>query len=590
MTRPNRARARWTPGAAWLLTPALLFFGLCFLLPIVRMVEQSFGAKQGLLGNYERLISASAYSTSFSNSFEIALSVALLCFGLSYPAAIMLTSASKTLRTAFSTIIILPNFIAALIRTYALMVVLARQGPLNQLLVRFGLFDAPQQLLFNRVSVVVAMTLVLLPIGVLPLANVLGRLDTNLNRAAQVLGASPLASFWRVTFPLSLPGSLTGFVLVFVLALGFFITPALIGGPRDRVIAMDIAQQAKLLTSPGFTEALGVALLVCTLAVLVALSRFMRLDLIWNMAADLSTGAAAGRKRGTWSLPARISQGLANEIGWPLLRLLTKVPLWVGPLCTRTVAICIGACVVVPIAIVVQISFTQASYVSYPPEVYSARWYWELFSNREWFEAIRNSLMVGVMTALLSVVLGATAAIGLARGDIRHKHAVAAFLLSPLIVPSVVGALAFYWMLLKINVAGTVGAVVAAHTLGAVPLVALIVVAAIQTLDRRLEDAAASLGATRWRTFTHVTLPLLGPSLVVAVLFAFLYSMDELVYTLFVRGPAFQTIPIKVWSDLNYGISPLLAVISTLEIVMVVLVVGIGTALTTQYSARSRHA
>lgn len=575
-----RARVHRGPGAGWLLAPSLVFTAACFLVPIARMIVQSFGAPDGPASNYLHLATEPAYRASYLNSFEIAFSVAAVCVLLAYPSAITLTRSSRPIRVAFSMIIILPNFIAALIRTYALMVVLARGGPVNEALVATGLFEAPRQLLFNRWSVIIAMTLVLLPVAVLPLANVLERIDAHLERAAQSMGAGPLASFWSVRFPLSLPGSLTGFVLVFVLALGYFITPALMGGPQDRVIAMDIAQQADRLSSPGLTQALGVTLLLSTLLILALLSPFMRFDLIWGAA------AMAPRTLRDRSRRSSVGRALMDGLGWPLLRLLARLPAWLGPLVTRATALLIAVCIVAPIVIVVQTSFTAASFVSYPPEAYSLKWYASLLSDAEWMRAIQNSLMVGVLTALLSLLLGASAAVGLARSRGRRKHAVAAFLLSPLIVPSVVGAFAFYWMLLRIGLAGTTAGVVVAHTLGAMPLVVLIVAATIQTLDQRLEDAAGSLGANRWQTFRHVMLPLLAPTLVVATLFAFLYSVDELVYTLFVRAPTFKTIPIKLWSDLNFGISPILAVISTLEITLVVIVVGTGSLLIAKPTAR----
>jgi putative spermidine/putrescine transport system permease protein len=162
-----------------------------------------------------------------------------------------------------------------------------------------------------------------------------------------------------------------------------------------------------------------------------------------------------------------------------------------------------------------------------------------------------NSVVIGGPTAAVSVALGTTAALGLARSQIPGKSAIVSFLLGPLIVPAVVAALSLYWVLLRLNLAGSIPVVVAAHTLGSLPMVVLIVSATYQTLDPQLERAALSLGAMPWRSFWYVTFPLIRPGVVVAAFFAFLYSFDELVYTLFVRGPRLITLPIKLWGDLT---------------------------------------
>lgn len=578
MAFPDRWRVRWKLGAAWLLAPALAFLSLVYLLPLARLVFVSFESSSGPFGHYERALKVPAYLNSLQNTVEIAVSVTVLCLLLAYPTAIVLTAASPRVRLVFSALIVLPHFVAVLVRTYAVTAVLGTHGPINRVLLALGIVDVPQRLLFTRGAVIGAMTLVLLPVTILPIASVMSRIDPNLTKAAQVLGAGPIAAFWRVFFPLSLPGALAGLILVLVLSLGFFITPALVGGPKDRVIASDIANQATLLTSEGFTEALAVILLLVTLGILAAASRFVRFDLIWGMAGTRQiTSVRAGAGRRAWS---SIRRGLADRVGWPMLRLLGALPGAAGLVVTRSVTLLVAACIVVPIFVVIVVSFSSSSLLSFPPSGYSFRWYAEFFSNQAWLRASLNSLLIGVVTAGFSLVVGTCAAIGLARGRIPGKGAIVAFLLSPLIVPSVVGASSLYWMLLRFDLTGTIPAIVAAHALGAIPMVVLIVSATYQTFDQRLEQAAQSLGASPWRAARYVTLPLIRPGLIAAALFAFLHSFDELVYTLFVRGPGFVTLPIKLWGDLNFGITPLLAVVSTIEIAVVVVVLvaaaGVG--------------
>jgi putative spermidine/putrescine transport system permease protein len=580
MTRHTEAvfqfRRRWHLGSAWLLVPALTFLALVYLFPLTRLAIVSFQSPVGPLGHYRRIFDTPVYLRSLRNTVEIAVTVSAFCLLLAYPTAVALSTASARVRAILGVLIVLPYFVAVLVRTYAVMVVLGTNGPINSALRGLGLIQEPHRLLFTRGAVILAMTIVLIPLMVLPISSVMAQIDPNLVRAAQALGAGPTAAFWRVYFPLSVPGVLAGVILVFVLSLGFFITPALVGGPTDRVLAQDIANQARLLTSEGFSQALAVVLLVVTLVILTLASRVVHFDLIWGMVDSQRTRYRLRSAPSGMAFFHRVSEHLVDVIGWPALRVLGALPHAVGHLFTRIVTTCVLVGAMVPIGLVVIMSFTSSVFLVFPPPGFSLRWYGEFLSNQAWIQAGVNSVVIGGLTAVVSVALGTTAALGLARSQIPGKSAIVGFILSPLIVPAVVAALSLYWVLLRLNLAGSIPVVVAAHTLGGLPMVVLIVSATYQMFDTRLERAALSLGATPWRSFWYVIFPLIRPGLFVAAFFAFLYSFDELVYTLFVRSPRLVTLPIKLWGDLNFGLTPVLAVVSTVEIGVVVLVLGLS--------------
>jgi ABC-type spermidine/putrescine transport system permease subunit I len=175
-------------------------------------------------------------------------------------------------------LVLIPLWTSVLVRTYAWMVLLGREGLLNKLLLYFQLVSQPLSLLYTSKAVVLGMVQILLPFMILPLFSVMKGIDRNLLRASHSLGAGPAQTFLRVYFPLSLPGVVAGFILVFILALGFFITPALLGGRKDIMISMLIETQVRELLNWGFAAALSLVLLLTTFFILAIFHRFVGLE------------------------------------------------------------------------------------------------------------------------------------------------------------------------------------------------------------------------------------------------------------------------------------------------------------------------
>ena len=191
---------------------------------------------------------------------------------LGYPVALALSRLRRGAATVVLIVVLLPFWTSVLVRSYAWMVLLGRHGVINELLIGVGLIGAPLRLLNTSFAVHIAMIHILLPYMILPIASVLRQIDGALPRAAAGLGAPPWRVFLHVVLPLSLPGVAAGTLLVFVLSLGFYITPALVGGPRDLMLSMLIAQQVDLLNWP-YAACLSAALLAVTLLLIVAFQR-----------------------------------------------------------------------------------------------------------------------------------------------------------------------------------------------------------------------------------------------------------------------------------------------------------------------------
>jgi len=195
-----------------------------------------------------------------------------------YPIAYLLTTVSQRSAQILTVLIIVPFWISILVRSYAWMVLLGRNGIVNQLLMKLSVIETPIAMMHNRFGVYVGMINILLPYMIFPLFSVMKGIDKTLVNAALIMGAPPWKAFLKVFFPLSLPGVAAGGLLVFIIALGFFITPALLGGAKDTTIALLIQIQVDELLNWGLAAAMATMLLICTSIVLVIYNRYLGID------------------------------------------------------------------------------------------------------------------------------------------------------------------------------------------------------------------------------------------------------------------------------------------------------------------------
>ncbi len=275
----RRLELRRQFGYVALLLPALVLLVVLFVYPIARLLVTSVYADgQFTLEHYRRIVEVDLYLRVLRTTFVIALQVTGICLALGYPLAYFLASLRPRTARLLMILVLIPFWTSILVRTYAWMVLLQRQGVVNRWLLELGLIDEPLRMMYNRIGVLVGMSHVLLPFMVLPTYAVMRGIDRTLLRAAANLGASPVQAFLRVFLPLSLPGVAAGSLLVFILALGFFITPALMGGRTDMMIAQLIETQIRTELNFSFAAALAAVLLVITLVIFVIYNRLLGID------------------------------------------------------------------------------------------------------------------------------------------------------------------------------------------------------------------------------------------------------------------------------------------------------------------------
>jgi putative spermidine/putrescine transport system permease protein len=267
---------------ALLVLPALALVLVLFAAPVAWLLVRSLTQPSLGVQNYAALIERPIFLRVLWNTLVISVSVTALALVIGYPVAYTMANAGERLRRFLVFIVLIPFWTSILVRSFAWIVLLQKRGLVNQLLVGLGIVGEPVQLVYNRVGVLVGMVQILLPFMIFPLYSVMSRIDPMLPQAAGTLGAPPVKTFLRVYLPLTLPGVLAGSMLVFVIALGYYITPALLGGLGDVMIAQMIEAQIADFGNWGLASALSVVLLVATGLLLGTLHRFYSLRSVWR--------------------------------------------------------------------------------------------------------------------------------------------------------------------------------------------------------------------------------------------------------------------------------------------------------------------
>ena len=260
--------------------PALIAVLVVIVIPVGWLFSLSFldGSGQLSLVNYQKMIEYKSYARVFKTTFNVSILTTLLCILIGYPLAYFLSQIPRRYVGFFMLTVLLPFWTSLLVRTYAWLVMLQRNGLINNFAIDLGLWDTPLKLAHNLNGTLIGMVHIMLPFLILPLYAAMRRIDPHALQAAANLGATPVQAFWQIFVPLSLPGVVAGSLIVFVLCLGFYVTPAVLGGGRVILVSMQITAILEDQFNWGAASALGVVLLVLTFAALFLASRFLKLD------------------------------------------------------------------------------------------------------------------------------------------------------------------------------------------------------------------------------------------------------------------------------------------------------------------------
>lgn len=545
--------------------PIVILLAVMLIYPVGQLLLLSIRGESGFtLAEYQRLFASSVYVEVLLITLKVSLYTTFFAVLTGYPIAYRLSTLSGARKQRLLFWLLLSFWTSFLVRTFAWVVLLGRNGVVNRTLLDLGLIDQPLSLLYSFPAVVLGMVHALMPLAVLTMLSVMENIDRRLPSAASTLGARPGTVFWRVYFPLSLPGVAAGALMVFVTSIGFFITPTLLGGRHETMITQLIIDQVMQALNWGFAGAISVLLLAVVLVVFFVYDRMVGLSTMAGGAGDVKSGKRSGGWTRTLGEKVLATLGIATDL------LLRAFPKGRGAqaeqgdgLVLRVFVFLLVVFLAAPALLMIPMSFDSASGLAWPPKGFSLQWYQQIWDSPLWMQAVTRSMLVGIGAGLLSMLIGTPAAFLLVRGGMRGKSAMLAFVLAPIVVPRMILAVGVFYFFAKIGLVGSSVGLTLAHTVVAVPYVVITMMAVLRNYDTRLDLAAYSLGARPWATLRRVTFPILGAGLLSSFLFAFATSFDELTIALFTSGGLSTTLPKQFWDEITMQISPVIAAVST---------------------------
>jgi putative spermidine/putrescine transport system permease protein len=562
-----------------LMIAPLIVLLLAFLVyPVGKLLSLSFVGRDGFsLAAYQQLFASSLYLNVLWITLKISLATTALSVLLGYPVAYLISTAGPKAKSWLIFLVLLSFWTSFLVRAFAWVVILGRNGAINQFLLAIGVIDRPANLIYSLGAVLVGMVHAMLPLAVMTMLSVMENIDRNLPRAASTLGARPGSAFWTVYFPLSMPGVAAAAIMVFVTSIGFFIVPSLLGGRFETMITQLIIDQVQQTLNWGLAGAISVLLLVVVLAVFIIYDRIFGFQSLTGETATANVNRdTAARRAGARFL------AVIGDISDRLIALFPgsrkssdaeKSPkLLSGFVWTLLILISLPAIMMIPISF-------SASGLNWPPSGFTMQWYEQMWNTPVWSQALWRSLVVAFGAGILSMLIGIPAAFLLARANIRGKAAILAFVLSPIVAPRIIIAVGLFYVFAELGLVGTSIGLIIGHTVVCVPYVVMTMVAVLRNYDTRLDLAAQSLGASPVKSLAYVTFPMLAAGMFSAFLFAFATSFDELTIALFSSGGLNSTLPKQFWDEVTLQVSPVIAAVSTCLLVFISVLIFVADRL-----------
>ncbi|GAB4064122.1 ABC transporter permease subunit [Ancylobacter sonchi] len=545
-TRPMRLHRisllGW-PVYAWfivlVLVPNLLLIGTSFLRTSNGMI-----AFDPTIASYLRLWKSASFQFLLVKTLATSFGAAAIGCLIAYPMAYYAARVVQKNRSVLVLLVIIPLWISLLMRVFAWRMILGQNGILNSFLVGSGILDQPSEaFLYTGFSVLLTYTYISIPFCFIAIFTALEKIPHSLIEASQDSGASAWQTFRHVVWPLSRPAVAIGFSLAFLMTVGDYITPSMVGGIDGTMIGMVIASQFGIANNWPYGSAIAVCLMVSVGVVLAVV--------MW---AGQTKGVLMGDEGARPPVAAhRLSPGRR------LLRAGAAVAFALPYLFLYA-----------PLALMVLMSFNDSSVQAFPLSGATLRWYGELAENGSMLEAVQRSLVVGVCVVLASTVTATGFAFAIHYGRVRQARFFEFALALPVAIPGVVLGIVMVLATQLAQIPSGVGRIVIGQASFVMPVVLMIVLARLRRLDGALLEASMDAGANHWQTFVHVLFPSIRGAIVGGALLGFTLSADDVMVTLFLSGTS-PTLPIWVWNQMRFGFTPSVNAIFTL--------VGVGSLL-----------
>ncbi|MBR4870159.1 MAG: ABC transporter permease subunit [Oscillospiraceae bacterium] len=580
---------RLKPAKYALVSPGFLLLVLAFFVPVIYTFSLCLYQKipgSGLIDT--SVVSLSNFIKFFEpfsmavlwRTFAIAIKATLVSLLIGYPLAMEMTRGSNRKKSALLALVLTPLLTNVTARTLGLMIIFGNSGPINKLIQAMGFEKI--KFIGTEIGIIIGLVQVFTPYMVLSIKTILENTNVNLQEAARDMGCSKFQAWRKVILPLSMPGVVTGCLLVFLMCFSSYVTPKLMGGGLVMTMSMYIYQQAINLLDWPFAAAAAIILLVITFTVTTVYNRLTsRVERMndrsgvfrdddFNSSWHRFKGKIADFFHDVFVAISKVVRAIKPVdmlwTGW--CRLVNRF----GGVLVRIVAVLSILFIICPIPIVLICSFSEAKLVYFPPQGYSLKWFLDLPNQTEYIKSFLLSLRVAVAAVAISLTAGTLGAIAITRFKWKFTGILKSIFLSPMMVPAVITGLAWVRFASLLGWSASIQVLIAVHVIATIAYVTRTVLGALVGFEASIEEAARDLGASAWQTFWKVTFPIIRPSVIVAALFAFITSLDETSMSVFVAGGRTITLPVRIFSQLEYGFTPTLTAISSCLIVFAIII------------------
>ncbi len=585
----RRSRSRLKPAQYLLLAPSTIMLLLAFFVPIVYLF--ALCVYHGIPGsglidysnpnmdNFVRFMDPYNLKVLL-RTLRIAFMATVVALVVGYPIALSMTKGSNAKKGIMLALLLTPLVTNVVARTLGLMIIFGNNGPVNQVIKMLGFSGI--KFLGEEFGIVLGLVQVYTPYMVLSIKAVLENTNFNLQEAARDLGCSKWQAFCKVILPLSMPGVVAGSLFVFLLSFSSYITPKLMGKGGIMTMSMYVYQQGMGLMDWPFAAAVAIILLLVSL-VLVTLynkmtSRIERMN-------DRTGIYRNANYTNAWHQFTTKIKDFFYDIYASIMRRLEKSDGMrkflagcstgfekVGTVLVKVLVVLGIVFIICPLPIVIISSFTEANLVYFPPQGFSLKWYIGLANKTEYLKSFFVSLRLAFFAVGVALVFGTMVAVSLTRFKFRFTNALRTFFLSPLMVPGVIFGLAAVRFAARIGWNASFRALLFVHIIICSTYVIRTVLSSLIGFDASIEEAARDLGASPWQTFWKITFPIIRPSIIVAGLFSFITSLDETTVSVFLVGGQSVTLPVRIFSQLEYGLEPTITAISSLLVIFALII------------------
>lgn len=546
--------------------PYLAYLALLFIIPVAYLFLISFYANVSFgtmepaftLENYVKFFSNDVYMRVLVNTVEISIISTIFTVAVSFPIAYFIVFSETRYSTYLILLVIAPMLVGNVVRAFGWWTVMGDSGLINLVLSVFGVHHTFLQ---TKLGLIIAISSVLMPFVILILMSVLFTLDPDVISAANNLGGNHLQTFFYVTFPLTLPGIFASSILCFVLTMGTFATAVFIGMPQIPMIGPYIYVTANQSNWP-LAAAMSFVLLVISLLLVLLYGYIVDSD-------PSGSGTVVETERGR-AREFHLSNVLRRlDFGY------TVAGVSIPKFLMSSILSISFLYLLIPVIFAIQISFNPSTAYAFPPEYLTLKWYEYVLSRPSWIGSFVTSFQYSILASVLAIGLSAPTAYALDRFSFRGKQALQAGTFLPLMVPQIILGLA---LLLFLNEFGLIGSILGLSIgLGivATPYAVQTMLATMHNFDNTVEEAAKNLGADEIQTFIRITLPGILPGILTAAILTFIVTYSNLTIAIFLQGPANTPIPTRIYAQMQYGASPSIAAVATINIAIVILAVVI---------------